>query len=146
MGVLSDFFTIPRAELPTLSPTVTPAEKYAVLDSKGIDTVKLATLHTILLGEDLNDIDAVVARQPPMILDGGNDGPWFFQIPADLIQELAAASPADLARIANTWFATEEFQLDRWPRSLFDQWFADFLALIRKTRQNNLLLILWMCL
>jgi hypothetical protein len=145
MGVLSDIFAIPPAEVPNLSAEILPFKTYKVLDSKGIDTIKLATLRTILMGNDLNDIKAVVARQPDMILDGGEDGPWFFEISGDVVTAIATADAKQLAQTVNAWFATEEFN-HLWIRADFDKWFADFTRLLVHAHNTNQRVILWMSL
>ena len=83
MGVLSDFVSAPAGAGASIGEAVRPADHWQVLEGwKGIDPVKLATLHSLIVSESL-DVDPIVAKSGTFELVGGDeaDGPWVMVFP-----------------------------------------------------------------
>src|SRR5262245_54177269 len=111
MGVLSDLILATEAELASVPPDAVPINVLPGLDVKGIDLVKIGTLHALLAGRDF---DPSLQGFPMVSGEESEDGPWVFRCPDDLITRLAAVSDTDVPRVATRWAATEEFRLDGW--------------------------------
>src|SRR5262249_61963935 len=103
MGVLTDFVVAERGDAQRVCDSVCRSRDFSGLDAKGIDTVKLGKLHAILRGGEL---DSSIHKS---FCDGGEDGPWVFEVPPDLVRRLAEFSPSDLAEASRKWAAIEEF-------------------------------------
>jgi hypothetical protein len=146
MGITADIFAARRQNLSPALLSSGPQPPLASLSSKGVDTIKMATLATIFQNEDLKNVKAVVARQPPVALEAGDDGPWIFAIPDQVTQRLAALDDAARAEIAEKWASTDEWRLSRWPRPEYDRWFNELCDLARAATRVQLSLWLWMCL
>jgi hypothetical protein len=143
MGVLTDFVVADRADAQRVCDSDCPSQDFAGLDAKGIDTVKLSTLHAILTG---GEFDA--SFMGDTLCSGGEDGPWVFEVPADLAQRLAKLGARQLRSVGAEWDATEEFspKYDNWPAEAVQQVLRDLAALRRRAAGEGKAVLMWMCL
>lgn len=114
MGVLSDFVSAPAGAGASIGEAVRPADHWQVLEGwKGIDPVKLATLHSLIVSESL-DVDPIVAKSGTFELVGGDeaDGPWVMVFPDKIAQDIAVLDHTRVETIAEAWSQTEELVLD----------------------------------
>lgn len=114
MSVLSDFVSAPAGAGISIAESVRPSDYWQVLEGwKGIDPVKLATLHALIAAEPL-DVDSIVAKCETFEPVGGDgaDGPWVMAFPDKIAQDIAALDPARVEATANAWAQTEELVLD----------------------------------
>lgn len=118
MGVISDFVIAHPSEAAVVIEEPAPARKWKGLEAKSIDTVKLSTLKFILDGKDL-DTEHVVSYSMGVkeLAMKGDEGPWVYLVPEELVQQLAERPKAGLAAVAKRWHQTEEFKLDGWNES-----------------------------
>ena len=114
--------------------------QFGGIDIKGIDVVKFATLHALLTGAAAAEL--LPAYEP--VASGSEDGPWVFQLPAALVQRLAALEEPQLSSVAVAWAATEEFVLDRWAAQDVRRVLEDISALARGAQAPEQVLFLWM--
>lgn len=143
MGVLTDFVVADRAEAQRVCDSPCPSRDFAGIDAKGIDTVKLGTLHAIL------DAPEGVSSFDDMILcDNGDDGPWVLEVPADLVRRLAALDSERLRSVAAGWAATDEFhsRSGSWPTEDVRQTLEELAALCRRAVEEGKAVLLWTCL
>src|SRR4051794_38827478 len=98
MGVLTDFVVADRADARRVCDSDCPSQDFAGLDAKGIDTVKLGTLHAILTRGDFNP-----SFMGDTLCSGGDDGPWVSEVPPDLVRRLAALTPRQLTAAGKKW-------------------------------------------
>lgn len=146
MSVLSDIFVASANDLTAELADQGPAGRFKTLASNDIDTVKLATLHAILVGDDLSDIDAVLKRGSRAIEVGSRESSWLFEVLPDLTSRIEALEPSQLKVVKAAWLETEEWQNDAWPTEEFDKWFDEFRQFTRESRQTGKMLMLWMSL
>jgi hypothetical protein len=147
MGILSDFFFATPADVASFDINEgTPAEHFPALQLKGIFGLNVATLDTILLGEPLDDIDAVVARVPRLVRvhDDPETGIGIERLDTGLVDRLAALEPSSYARVAARWAATDEMRgCD--PAELTSV-VRDLVEFVAKDRTEGFDLYLWTCL
>lgn len=143
MGVLSDFVVAGLADAPRVCASNRPGHDFAGLDARGIDTVKLATLHAILTGGEVDP-----SFMSDTLCSSGDDGPWVFEVPTDLVQRLAQLDAPERGAVGAAWASTEEFspRYDDWPAEAVQQVLEDLAALCRRTAAEGEALLLWMCL
>ncbi|MCG3181932.1 MAG: hypothetical protein BIFFINMI_04378 [Phycisphaerae bacterium] len=143
MGVLTDFIVANRAEAQRVFESSCPSTDFAGLDAKGIDTVKLGTLHAILTG---TQFDPTFISDT--LVDGGEDGPWVFEVPMDLVQRLGKLDAQQLQTVGVKWAATEEFsgKFDNWPSEAVLAVLQEISALCKRAVQEGKALLMWMCL
>jgi hypothetical protein len=105
MGVLTDIVVAHASQAKEVLAADVPSEAFSGFDAKGLDPVMLAMLNAIMTDTDYDPgwVDALTSL-------GGDedDGPWLFQIPAEMVSRLAALSAMELARIATAWGVTDQ--------------------------------------
>lgn len=79
----------------------------------GLDIVKMATLATICLDEDLSDTEKVVARCPEIVAESTAGDAWIFPFPAETAQALAGLDSRGREKAALAWGETEEWAVKR---------------------------------
>src|SRR4051812_995105 len=111
MGVLTDFVVADRRDAQRVCASNNPAREFDGVDAKGIDTVKLGMLDAVLTGREF---DPSIHQ---CLCDGGEEGPWVFEVPPGLVQQLAGLTPHQLTEAGTKWAAVEVFspRYDNWP-------------------------------
>lgn len=110
MGVLSDLVVANEGDAEAIANSSVPSKEFNGIDVKGIDSIKLNTLHSILTGRSYEEL--IPSYEPVLMLS--DDGPWVFALPHELTASLAALNSQELQAAAKKWAQTEEFVLDRW--------------------------------
>ncbi len=145
MGVLTDFVVTNRVDARRVCDSNCPRTKdFDGLDAKGIDKVKMGTLYAILTGKEFD---------PSFMLDGslctgGDEVPWVFAVPTDLVERLAGLTAKQMYSVAATWAATEEFspKYDNWPAEAVRQILEELVGLCRRALAEKKDVLMWMCL
>jgi len=88
-----------------------PIENWRGIEIRGIDTVKMATLHTILTGQTFDE----AYGEYLLAYEASEQGPWVAKIPNDPMERLAELKDEVLEQIGEELAATEEFERDGWP-------------------------------
>jgi hypothetical protein len=142
MGLLTDLVIANEADATNIANSHYPLDDFTGIDIKGVDSVKLTTLHSILSGEEFKDL---LAQYNP-IASASDDGPWVFVLPADLVARLANLDEAELADTAAKWGNTEEFQLDGWSQSNVTDVLRGIAHLARQASDQGKHIFAWMSL
>ena len=142
LGVLADFVVADHRDARRVCESSCPSRDFMGLDAKGIDTVKLGKLHVVLRG---GEFDPSI-HEP--LCAGGDEGPWVFEVPPDLVQRLAGLTPHQLTESGKKWAATEEFspRYDNWPAQRVQQVLGDLAALCKRAADEGKVVLMWMCL
>ena len=114
MGVLTDFFIATEAEVQELDDQSIPIELFPGLDMKGLDHVKLSTLHGILTGREF-EVNAIDDFE--LVRQRSDDGPWIYRWPPSLTEGLAGLDDDGIDRVAGAWWATDEFHVVVQPKA-----------------------------
>lgn len=113
MGILSDFVSAPADSGISIGKSARPADHWQALEGwKGIDPIKLATLHSLIVSDPL-DVDPIVGKSETFELVGGDEtaGPWVMVFPDQIAHDIAALDPARFESIAGSWSRTDELVL-----------------------------------
>jgi hypothetical protein len=147
VGLLSDVFVATDAELALLRPgTGGPEGKFATVDGKGIDPLKLETLEAIVTQHEADAGQPILHRQ--LMYDWGDQ--WVYRFPESLTVALGQLEPDALGQVAEAWAATEE-----WRRSGGDTiagrdslrlWISAVCMLAQRAQHENRSLYLWLSL
>lgn len=146
MGVLTDFVVANRDEAKLVGETDVPSAVFDGIDAKGIDQVKMATLHSILTQTEY-DPD-LLATDESFLYTGSEDGPWVQALPDTMIARLADLSVFETKRVAQEWFATEEFQpkYSGWSVDDVAAFLTEMTRLARVAVSENKTVFMWTCL
>jgi hypothetical protein len=112
MGILSDLVLATEAELLAVPRDQAPVRVLPGIDIKGVDSIKLCTLHGLMTGAEF---DPDLKDFPEVGASGSEDGPWLFRCPDDLFKRLSALDDAAARQLAEAWAQTEDFLGDGWP-------------------------------
>lgn len=139
MGVLTDFVIADLDDARRVCDSDCPSEDFDGLDGKGIDLVMLGTLHSILSGRpyDLSELSECICER-------GEDGPWVFEVPPDLVRRLSALGPPAVAEAGQAWSATEEFSLAAWEASDVLEALRDLVSLCQRAIRDRKSVLVWM--
>ncbi len=142
MGVLTDFVVADRGDARRVCDSPNPSREFGGLDGKGIDTVKLGTLHALLKG---GEFDPAIHDS---VCEGGEEGPWVFEVPPDLVRRLAGMTPTRLTEAGKKWAATDEFspRYDNWPAERVQEQLADLAGICRRAAGEGKAVLMWMSL
>ncbi len=145
MGVLTDFVIADLADAQKVCDTSCQYQGFAGfagLDADGMDTVKLSSLHAILNSE------GVSSSMHHTVCSGGEEGPWVFEVPPDLVQRLAALSVQQLEVVIPQWAATKEFspEYDPWSLEEGQEVLKVLVPLCKRAVTQGKSVLMWMCL
>jgi len=141
---LTDFVIADRKDARRVCDAACPSDEFNGMDAKGIDPVKLGTLHAILTN---TEYDPSFATGEPLC-DGGDEGPWVIEVPIDLVQRLAKLDAKQLGAVAAKWAKTEEFspKYDNWPADAVHEVLSDLAKLCAQAAATNKSVLMWMSL
>lgn len=140
MGILCDLVVAPAGDGERIAASLSPARTFGGIDIKGIDPVKFGTLHSMVTGRPFKELFALY---DPVAM-AGDEGPWVFQIPTDLITRLAALDETESAALSRRWAATEEFVADRWAEGDVTTALGAISSLSRRAVESRQSVFLWM--
>jgi len=71
-----------------------------------------------------------------------------YEVPADMVEQLAALTPRRLAAVGKKWAATEEFapEFDNWPAEAVQQVLGELAALCKRAVAEGKAVLVWMSL
>jgi hypothetical protein len=107
--MLTDFFVADLADAAVVAIARPAARKWAAWFAKDLDKVKLARLWSAIHGTSEECLPAT-----PLLHAHSDDGPWVYEVPAPLVERLAALEDTDLQPVAAAWAEAEEFARDAW--------------------------------
>ena len=148
MSVLSDFVSAPAGAGNSIGQSARPAESWQVLEGwKGIDPIKLSTLHSLIASEPI-EVDPIVEKSATFELVGGDeaDGPWVLLFPDQITQDLASLDPSHVEAIANAWSETEELVLDGSTAEEAQSFISDLSGLCKSAHASGNKVYVWISL
>ena len=148
MALLSDFIHADCDAGAAIGKCERPADQWPCLEGwKGIEPVKVSTLHFCITGEQPS-VDQVVDLSSLFELAGGDEesGPWVIKIPSTVVATLASVSPASVPAIAAKWAVTEELQMDGWSAEDAAQFIDQIQPLAAKAVGDSKCIYLWVSL
>jgi len=145
MGVLSDLIIAHRSEAAEINRARgAHLQRWPVLESKGIDTIKLGSLASILLGVP-ND-GSFIGGNTSILDQPSRQGPWIILVPPELVQAIAELPASHVDEVAEQWGESEEFRLDHWSVEVAREYFGDLAAHCQRAKREGKDLLLWMSL
>ncbi len=145
LAILTDFFAATRAEVEAFDFAEMPQEHFPTVQFKGLDPVKMATLHTLLIGADIHDVEAVVARMPEPLHEEDGGELVVFALPDAVVRGLADLDDNGAARLAERWIATEEFKMEGWTRADMDPVLSELRTFMEDAVRSAREVFLWVC-
>lgn len=94
-------------EYPDIARSATPLNEWSGVETPGLDTVKLATLHSLLTGDSLQ---VALDLYEPVFVSEGEDETLVLRIAGEMLEELALLDEEALENVSGELAATEIYE------------------------------------
>lgn len=94
-------------EFPDIACSATPLNDWSGVETPGLDTVKLATLHSLLTGDPLQ---VALDLYEPVFVAEGDDETLVLRIAGEMLEELALLDEEALENVSGELAATEIYE------------------------------------
>lgn len=109
MGILTNIVAAEEDEFAAIGESLQPLDEWSGIEYRGIDAPKIATLHSLLTGEDLEQ--AFYLYEPVYV---SVEGAMVLRVADEMLDKLVTLDEEGLDRIAEELAATEEFEHEQW--------------------------------
>jgi len=116
-----------------------PLEDWQGIESKDIDLLKIATLHSVLTSQNF---DEAMEEYAP-VYTASEDGPWVTLFPEDAVEKLSELNEDALYLVAEELAATEEFEISGWPAEAVQDLLTELAELARVAVEEGKSLFVW---
>lgn len=139
MGILTNIVAADKDEVAAIGESLQPLEHWSGIERRDIDTVKIATLHSLLTGDDLDQ--ALYLYEP---IYAGMEGALVLRVADDVVDKLAGLDEDALSRVAEELSATEEFELEQWDSGEVEDMVMELAELAQLAQSQEQSLFVWM--
>jgi hypothetical protein len=109
MEIVTHILAADEDEVEAIGESPAPLDEWSGIEADGFDTMKLATLHSLLTGDALQT--ALDLCEPIYVSD---DETMVLRVADELLEKLAALDEESLDEMSNELAATEEFEREQW--------------------------------
>jgi hypothetical protein len=103
MRFVTHVVAVEEDELAAVAGSASPLDTWSGIESPGLDTVKLATLHALLTGDSLQ---AALDLYEPALVSGGDDEFLVLRFASEMLEELALLDEESMETVAGELAAT----------------------------------------
>jgi len=96
-------------EYPDIAQSSSPLNEWSGIESPGLDTNKIATLHSLLTGDSLQ---MALDLYEPVFVTEGDDETLVLRIDSELFEELTLLDEESLENVVSELAATEVYELE----------------------------------
>ena len=139
MGILTNIVAADPDDVAAIGESLQPLEEWSGIQRRDIDTAKMATLHALLTGDDL---DQALYQYEPIY--AGSEGALVLRIADDVVDKLANLDEDALSRVAEELSATEEFELEQWDTDEVEDMVMELAELAQLAQSQEQNLFVWM--
>ena len=126
-------------EYPDIGESANPLEEWSGIDASGLDTVKIATLHSMLTGDLLQDS---LDRYEPIYV--AESETIVLRMADELLEILATIDEGVLESVAAELAATEEFENELWDVESVLAQLQALVELAQLAESQGQMLFVWM--
>ena len=109
MEIVTNIIAAEEDESVAVGESSCPLDQWSGIDASGLDTIKIATLHTLLTGDSLQM--ALDLYEPVHVAENET---IVLRVAYDLVEKLAELDEEGLENVAGELAATEEFESEQW--------------------------------
>ena len=139
MGILTNIVAAEEDEIVAVGESLHPLDEWSGIERRGIDTAKIATLHCLLTGDEL---EAALGIYEPVYV--AEEGAVVLQIVAAAVDRLASLDEDALDLVAEELAATEEYEREQWDAEDVQAMVIDLAELARLAQSQDQVLLVWM--
>ncbi len=139
MGILTNIVAAEEDEYEAIGESLRPLEEWSGIERRGIDTAKIATLHCLLTGDEL---DMALGAYEPVYV--GGEGAIVLRLADAVTERLATLDEEALELVAGELAATEEYEVEQWDADDVLAMVMDLADLARLADSQGQVLFVWM--
>jgi hypothetical protein len=140
MGLLVNIVAADEDEVEDIAASTHPVDEWSGIEAREIDIAKLATLHCLLTGDDLDEAYSANER----VLTAGEGGSLVLRIPDVVMEKLAGLDEEALERVGEELAASEEFEFTDWPLAEVQALVFELAEIARLAESQGQGLFVWM--
>lgn len=140
MGVLTNIIAAEEEEVEAIGESLRPVDEWSGVEKRGIDTAKVATLHSLLTGDLFDD---AVAHYEPIYVSAA-EGALVLRLADEVAERLATLDEDALEQVASELAATEEFEAEDWEPEQITELLDELGQLARLAESQGQALFVWM--
>ena len=127
-------------EYPDIAQSNTPLNEWSGIESPGLDTTKLATLHALLTGDSLQ---LALDLYEPVFVSDGEDETLVLRIDTELFEELTLLDEESLENVVSELVATEIYEQEGSDPDDVLAFLADLVGLAQLAESQGQTLFVW---
>lgn len=140
MGVLTNIIAAEAEEVEAIGESLHPVDEWSGIEKRGIDTAKIATLHSLLTGDLFDD---AIAHYEPIYVSAA-EGALVLRLADEVAERLATLDEEALEQVAGELAATEEFEAEDWEAEQIIELLDELGELARLAESQGQALFVWM--
>jgi len=138
MGILTNIVAADEDELESIVDSLRPVDQWSGIEKRGIDTAKIATLHSLLTGDEF---DLAVSLYEPV---AGGEAAIVLRLADEVLEKLAGYEEDALDAVAAELAATEEFEFEGWDEEEVHTLVLELADLARIADSQGQVMFVWM--
>lgn len=139
MRILTHIVAAHPDEVAAIGESLQPLEEWSGIERRDIDTAKIATLHSLLTGDDL---DQSLSLYEPVY--AGGEGALVLRVADNVVEKLANLDEDALSNVAEELSATEEFEFEQWNVDEVEDMVMELAELAQLAHSQEQSLFVWM--
>lgn len=139
MSLLTNIVAAEEDEVVALGESLRPLDEWSGIERRGIDTAKVAMLHSLLTGDDF---DLAASFCEPLYI--GAEGAVVLRLADEVTEKLATLDEDALDQVAAELSATAAFELEGWPEEEVHALVMDLADLAQLADSQGQALFVWM--
>ena len=139
MGILTNIIAAEEDEFAAIGESLHPLEEWSGIERRDMDTAKIATLHCLLTGDELEQ--AFYLYEPVYV---GVEGALVLRLTDEVVDKLATLDEEALERVAEELSATEEYELEQWDADEVQDMVMELAELAQLAQSQEQALFVWM--
>jgi hypothetical protein len=139
VGILTNIVAAEEDEFAAIGESLRPADEWSGIERRGIDTAKIATLHSLLTGDEFGH--ALSLYEPVYV---SMEDALVLRLADEVTEKLAAYDEDALVRVAEELAATEEFELEAWDAEEVQDFVMALAELAQIAESQGQTLFVWM--
>lgn len=138
--IVTQIIAAEEDEVSAIGESGNPLDEWSGIETPGLDTITIATLHSLLTGDSLQ---AALDRYEPVYV-AGNDA-VVLRLADELLEKLANLDEDELEIVAGEVAATAEFEAEQWDIGDIQEQLVLLGDLAQLAESQGQVLLVWMC-
>ena len=139
MGILTNIIAAEEDEYAAVGESLRPVDEWSGIERRGIDTVKIATLHCLLTGDEF---EAAAGSYEPIYVS--DEGAVVLRLAEEVMERLATLDEEALELVAEELAATEEYEMEQWETADVQAMVFELADLARLAESQGQVMFVWM--